>query len=232
MPLGNTLPSTELELIRNWINQMPPPAPPEPTPTSTPPSGGHVILPSQDYKPLGDRFFVKSTLDLIYGPGSSSITSALVASGISTFGGACDPMKEAPAAGEGVDSCSNVDAPSFVSPIVPVASTRRAGQTIKVCNILNMSDVTLQYAISFITGKSDLNYLKVDRIPTPDELKAAYRVFFPTRGAPSTDILTDLTSLATALRSSTCTTGHPRCELDSWRYVLLTLCYEPSWQVL
>jgi hypothetical protein len=234
MPLGGTFSSSELATLRAWIDQMSP-EPPQPTPTATPPAQGGVRLPSQNFPRLGDRFFVKSVFDDIFGPAAEVTTNALVVKSVSNFGGSCDPMGQPPATGQGGDTCAQVDISDISASYIPSASTPRAGLTMKVCNVLAFNDATLEYAVKNATQKSDIEYLKTNSIPSADEIISAYNLFYPSKEPPSTAALESLAVLARVVQSPTfpaCPAGKAKCYLDPWRYLLLAICYQPDWQVM
>ncbi len=235
MPLGSGLSSYELVVLKAWIDQMGTPSE-VPVATPTPALTGTVLIGSQDYPRLGDRRYMKSVFDEVFGPAAASTTNTLVLPSASLFGGSCDSMKQAPASTQaGGDTCGDLDVSSYAAPFVPVSSTPRAGLTMKVCNILAFNDTTLQYAIKNATQKTDLAYLSTNSIPSSAEIVAAYNLFFTGKDTPPQAVITSLTTLAQAVQSPnfpSCPAQRPNCQFDPWRYVFLVLCYQPDWQVL
>lgn len=177
---------------------------------------GNLLESSQESVRLGDRFYVKSFLDAIYGPAGAATTKSLIFNALTKFGGPCD------LAGETGLTCTGVDSADQSAPVLPGTSTPREGQRMKACNVLSFNDTALQYAVRNITGKTDLAYLATSPLPSDSEIQLAYEMFYPGRGAipASTE---KLKSLATAAKDSK--------TLDPWRYVILALCYAPDWQM-
>lgn len=244
MPLGAALSASELATIKSWIDGIdtitpggtPTPtsmATPTPTATATPNTSGILILPSQSAPTLGDRAFVKSVLDDVFGPSAATVTTNQVYKMISIFGGQCDQMGQVPAIGQGPDTCIGVDVSVFSSPFIPSSTASRAGQTVKVCNALSFNDTTLQYAIQQATQKTDLTYLKTNTIPTAAEIVKAFTLFYPGGLQPSQTVLDRLSALGAAAQNvgSSCPGSDLNCHLDPWRYVFLALCYDQDWQV-
>ncbi len=178
---------------------------------------GNLLVSSTESIRISDRVFMKSFLDHLYGSSAEAMTNTMVFNESSKFDGPCDPM------GAATLGCKGLDVEDISAPLLPVMSTPRAGQVMKVCNRLSFTDATVNYAISNITGQSNLSYLTTTPIPTDAELQKAYEFFYPGRNA-SLAIVTKLRELATVARES----GKER---DPWRYVLLTLCWSPDWQM-
>jgi hypothetical protein len=137
---------------------------------------------------------------------------------LSLYGGPCDPMQDSDRS-----TCRDADVSDNLAPMLPPSSTLREGQNAKVCNILVFNSLTLSHAISQATGQADLAYLGSNPLPTPSEIVAAYQLFNPGR-APTPAIQTALANVAQGAQEA----GKP---LDPWRYVFLTLCYAPDWQM-
>jgi hypothetical protein len=232
MPIGGIFTLEELEIFRVWIDQMGNSGN-IPTPTPIPGTqSGEPMLASQDYPRMGDRKYVKSVLDQIFGPSAASTTNTLILPSASIFGGSCDSMRQAPASTQnGGDTCSDIDTNSYSAPYIPNSSTLRAGQSMKACNILVFDDMTIQYAIKNVLNVTDLGFLTNNPIPSNANIISAYNLFFPSKEPPPQKAIESLITLATTVRSTSCSTQFPNCHYDPWRYVLLAICYQPDWQV-
>ena len=235
MPLGTSFSTAELNIIRDWITNIGTPTTvPTPLPSEPGPSGSVGLSPAGASPRLGDRFFVKAVLDQVFGPSAAPITAAQIQNLVSIFGGACDPMGAMPPNGQNSDIvCPNVDAQIIGASFIPPPSTSRAGQTIKVCNVLSFNDSALQFAIRAAIQSSDLTYLGAAPVPTQAQIQAAYHLFNP--GSP--DLPASGVDSLSALANATVDASYPRCaaqnrncQLDPWRYVILALCGDPEWQ--
>ncbi|MGZ3794553.1 MAG: hypothetical protein ACXVCP_19555, partial [Bdellovibrio sp.] len=106
-------------------------------------------------------------------------------------------------------------------PIIPASSAPREGQRMKTCNQILTNDTALLYAINQATGK-DQNAVIASPIPNATDIAAAYDLFYPGQ-IPPDSVVTKLSTVATQANSSSTV-------LDSWRYLLTTLCWAPDWQ--
>ncbi len=178
---------------------------------------GNLLESSQESVRLGDRFYVKSFLDAIYGPAGTATTKSLILNALTKFGGPCDLASES-----GL-TCTGLDSADQSAPVLPGTSTPREGQRMKACNVLSFNDTALQYAIRTITGKTDLAYLTTTPLPSDSDIQLAYEMFYPGRGTIASSTLSKLKTLAQ--------TAQDAKTLDPWRYVILALCYAPDWQM-
>jgi hypothetical protein len=119
--------------------------------------------------------------------------------------------------------CAGLDLADIEAPIIPSDSTPREGLRIKVCNVMAFDDNTVRYAITAITGNSDLTYLNNTPVPTPTQIETAYDYFFPGK-TTSSAALSAILDLAAAAQEA----NKP---LDPWRYAILSLCYAPDQQM-
>ncbi|MGZ3771885.1 MAG: hypothetical protein ACXWRZ_17935 [Bdellovibrio sp.] len=180
-----------------------------------PQGSGTIVASSIEGIRIGDRFFVKSVFDAIFGPSVAKTTTDMVQNLIGKFGGSCDPMAESN------QLCVGVDTSDYNAPIIPASSAPREGQRMKTCNQILTSDTALLYAINQATGK-DQNAVTASPIPNATDIAAAYNLFYPGQTPPDS-VVTKLGTVATQSNSSSAV-------LDSWRYLLTTLCWAPDWQ--
>jgi len=125
---------------------------------------------------------------------------------------------------DAVTPCSSLNVGDIGSTFFPSSSPPREGQRMKVCNVMSFNDSTLMHAISQITGISDLtNHLASNPIPSPSDIEAAYDYFNPGQTTSSAAL--------TAIRDVAAAAQEASKPLDPWRYALLALCYDASWQI-
>lgn len=172
-----------------------------------PPSNGDTIV----IKPrLGDRVFVASVLESVFGP---SEEARLIAERPEIFGGFCDPyslVRVAPGpngfAG-GTADCGEQGSyqPTEQNP----PSVVRQGYLIRACESLVARPQALNYAIAQLPGT------EVNRA----SLIAAFQLFFPER-EPSGEVMESLAKIPGADTSA------------RWREVFKVLCSDPAWQAI
>lgn len=212
---------SDYNALRDWILTLE-----EPTTGGgggeTNPETGVIQRASDEKLRIGDRIFVKSVLESIYGSEVSDITNRLIFTRISIFGGACD-SKEHFAYLSGTQlrsdymSCQGVDLADDRAALVPSSSTLREGLVIKACTEINQRDARVS-AVAQALGSSTASW------PTLQNITAAYGLFYPGRTLPG-KVETSLTALVAGAKSE-----FPSRPLEGWRYLLLTLCKSPDWQ--
>lgn len=173
----------------------------------SPPSNGHTIV----IKPrLGDRVFVASVLESVFGPNEEA---RLIAERPEVFGGFCDPyslVRIAPGpkgfAG-GTADCGEQGSyqPSEQNP----PSVVRQGYLIRACESLLGRPQTLARAIAQLPG-AEINRAAIN---------AAFKLFFPER-EPSEEVMESLARIPGADNTI------------RWRGIFKVLCSDPAWQAI
>lgn len=172
-----------------------------------PPGSGETI----EIKPrLGDRLFVASVLESVFGP---SEEARLIASRPEVFGGACDPYTKVRIApgpkgfASGEEDCGEQGSyqPTEQNP----PSVVRQGYLIRACESLVARKETFAYALAQIPA-SEINR---------ESLTAAFQLFFPERmpGEAVIEALVKIPGADTPAR---------------WQAVLKVLCADPTWQAI
>jgi hypothetical protein len=161
---------------------------------------------------LAPRTFVATTLNDIFGTSIEATTQDLIGSRVGQFGGPCDPAIPNDCQ-QGGDS---------LAPMVPVANSARAALSTRACDKIASSDaaVTFAGAQASTSGTTAIT----TRNPNQAEIAAMYDLFFPGR-TPNQEILTNLAAIATDARNLNYS------YIESWRFILLTLCLSPDWQI-
>jgi hypothetical protein len=168
-------------------------------------SGGETIV----IKPrLGDRLFVASVLESVFGPNDEA---RVIANRLEIFGGFCDPYEKVRISPEpegvvgGAGDCAERGAyqPTEQTP----TSVVRQGYLIRACDSLVARKQTMAHAMANLPGR------EIDR----ESLTAAFQLFFPER-IPGEAVIESLREI-----SGTTT-------LSRWQKVFKVLCSDPGWQ--
>jgi hypothetical protein len=197
---------------------------------------------------LGTRQVASSTLNDIFGSttavGNNAAHQAMQVSTVIqndidtqavSWGGACDPYANGYAVptdlhdGNGVQMVSPANnVRGCVQPdlshasMVPGASTSRFAWTIRTCDNIVSADAAVRNAATqagYPAGSS------LNTPPNDALIAAAYDMFHP--GVPMPDtVLQALHDLV-----ATANTKYPNSP-EAWRFLMLTLCASPSWQIL
>jgi hypothetical protein len=164
---------------------------------------------------LSSRKVISSTLLEIFGPSIQTSLTTRVSLEIGHFGGPCDPNQNLDCTGSGESQ----------APMIPLATTPRMALITRLCDQIVESDTAIQFAIQQALEAAALPSQIPN--PTPATLATAYDLFQPGLTAPS-NVIDGLKEVADAAESVPNSVG----ALDSWRFVFLTLCLNPTWQVL
>ncbi len=167
--------------------------------------------------PLSGRRFVQTRLDDIFGPTVVAATSGLIANSIGSFGGPCDKYKKDFNGGPNYGDCKAI-AESQASLIGPAAPSRQS-LIIRACEMIAQNDSAIKMAVTNAIG-SDMT----SRLPTQGEIQSLYELFYTGKIA-STEALKSYNSVSLAVQQK----AYPA--LDSWRFVLFTMCSSPDWQI-
>jgi hypothetical protein len=160
------------------------------------------------------------------------VATQLIATQPASWGGPCDPYANSLLMPT-LQSDSSVQRvvtttvprgcsdPSFSqSAILPGASTSRFAWTIRACDRIVSSDPAVQAAATQagLTGS-------INTPPTDALIKSTYALFYA--GVPITDdSFNGLKAVVTQAASS-----YPNSP-EAWRFLLLTICSSPGWQIL
>lgn len=160
---------------------------------------------------LGDKFYVASVLNQIFGPEAAGIVEPLVRNNVTAFGGPCDQFGRM---GVGGNHCAGRSSASQAS-MIPTSMATREGFRMRACEAITQKDGAIIHAIALVSGAAP------DKEPSSTDVAAAYELFFPG--------ITASKSVRKALIEVVAEGGAP---LESWRLLYLTLCLSPDWQIL
>jgi hypothetical protein len=175
-----------------------------------------------------------STLTGIFGPTAAPITGNLILKSPDFFGRPCDTAE--PSA-QGDPACQvNINTSigrTHIPGSVNTPSTLPASITseilrIRACEEVIAKDEAVTYAARLAESVGDSESISAE-LPVPDEprIAGAFELFHPGKVAPA-EVISALKNLGDA--SSAATPDLPA--LEGWRLILLTLCLDPSWQLL
>ena len=188
---------------------------------------------------LGNRFFVVSFLENIFGQENISraggrlydklkhnkypITTEYILSKRSVWGGGCD-IYDLSEESIGVLEFPKNHCHFTGDPINPNlilgSSVVREGYRIKTCEEILSIDSAIDHALSQADISSGVS-------PAPESISKVYSLFFPTRNTDNDDFMALSTELVNLGQNDFASTSQ-----EHWRYILLTLCFDPSWQIL
>jgi hypothetical protein len=186
--------------------------------TPPPTTGGNVLMETASTRfRLSNRHFLASRLDQIFGPSQSVSLDALIRSQPIHFGGPCDKhngdfVKDGN--DEIMGECN--ERASSQAAMVPFPSSGRFALMTRSCDIASQSNTAVTYAVTRATGSN-----ATTRAVTSADIDALHRLFY--LKSPNAEVNAALLALAIA--------AQPSGYLESWRYVLFTLCSDPGWQI-
>ncbi|MBK25014.1 MAG: hypothetical protein CME70_13535 [Halobacteriovorax sp.] len=170
------------------------------------------LLPVLDFsKRLSDRFYVHSTLQQIFGPSVKPTLYKYIFSKPNAFGGPCDVYEQIRPNGHSVadqmTSCFERNDTSTL-PLIGRRNLLRMGYTLKACTAITNNNKAIDFALQAASLKK--------RDPSKIKIEKLYKLFYPFEKLDH--------KVETALIKI-----EKKHEL---RWVLYTLCIDPSWQVL
>lgn len=185
-----------------------------------------INLFSSDLK-LATKNYVASTLRQIFGDGSShplqdQIISKLIDAKYGSFGGGpCDPYAHTGCGLSSVPGLSTMGEAAL--PQVPAIATARMALTVRACDKLAATDDAIYFAVGLIQATGVTGSTAAKTPPTDKQITQLYELFHP-GATPSSTTAMDLSNIATK--------ASLYGAMEAWRFVLLTLCLSPSWQVV
>jgi hypothetical protein len=188
---------------------------------------------------LGTRWMASTALQDIFGASTAAtgasvqtVATQFIATQPVSWGGPCDPYansllmptKQTDGSVQRVVASVSprgcTDSSFSQSAILPGASTTRLAWTIRACDRIVSSDPAVLYAATQagLTGSITVP-------PTTALIQSTYNIFYP--GVPITAaVQTGLQGVVNQAVSL-----YPNTN-EAWRYLLLTLCSSPGWQIL
>jgi mono/diheme cytochrome c family protein len=247
MPPGpSALTAQQYQLVYNWIQDLPPaPVTPPGGTNPPPPTDMHnkIALSNGEKLRLGDRRFVASVLNNVLGASSKTVIDQYILSRTSKFGGACDRMNSYTHSYPTVIRCNepgasltsklvNVDLADIDAPRLPDSNTSREGLRMLACKQSLLGDNSaISYIIQQVKGSGDTSFLQTTPRMSADDVKKMYRLFYPGRD-PKPPILDALLAVSDQAQTLPLASVGPNGKaFESWRYVALTLCKAPDWQL-
>jgi hypothetical protein len=174
---------------------------------------------------MADRYYVTSLILDVFGPDIKVYVDYFINVNMDHFGGGCDQYDF------NVDTngtCLNANCnlincygTNVIHNQIGASSVIRQGWTTRTCEEITNYDPSILYAIRAIHDQPGM--LRDANLPAPTNttLTTAYGLFFRST-APNTTVIKSLAAVADA------ETGD---NFEKWRYVLLSLCVIPEWQI-
>ena len=224
-PGGPYIGNTNLLAVIDFIYAgAPAPAPspsasatPSPSPSSSGGTGSNVLYETSDtIFRIGNRNFIASTLQNIFGTyATTAIQNLILNTGnISDFGGPCNGYSSTnEVVGTSCDVHSSTQAAS-----VPISITAREALRTRACDQIMYQDGAVLNALSLALGSTITS--STVSAPTSAGIAKVYDLFYTGRPTDPAS-MASLQAVATAGASA----------IESWRFVMVTLCYAPDWQV-
>ncbi len=161
---------------------------------------------------MGDRFYVSSVFLQIFGPEAAPVVIPMIRNNMAAFGAPCDQIGRPE-----TNNCAGRLSFSQLS-MVPVSMATREGYRIRTCESLIFNDALLKFAVGQLEGASVLDP------PSAGATDKVYEQFYPGQ-QPTTgvhDALMDVVRKASEGKAS----------LDGWRFLYMTVCSSPDWQLM
>lgn len=173
---------------------------------------------------LGNRRFVSSKLNDLFGSVANTPVNEMVATKYGVFGGPCDKYRADFSTYGGIygvpkGDCDNI-ANSQSSVIAPNTAPRLALVN-RVCNRILQEDTSVHNIVT--KGFGSTSPISARR-PNDTDLQTLYGLFFTGRLADST-VISGLRGLSDKAQSLGYT------NIESWRFSLIALCQSPDWQI-
>ncbi len=163
------------------------------------------------------RKFVSTKLNDIFGGSAGAVTSSLIANDAGRFGGPCDLYATDFNGSQNYGNC-NLHADSQASLIGPQTPSRQS-LVVRACQRIVQDNAAVSAAVTNAVGSN-----ATGRAPASGDIQSMYELFYTGR------VATDATLAALAMVG----TGAQQKgygTMGAWRYILLTLCQSPDWQV-
>jgi len=177
------------------------------------PMGYNVGQAGESELKLASRVFVVSTLSAIFGPSIKTDLEETIEREVFRFGGACDANNPSSCPSQ-VNLLSGSDVSS-----VPKFSSGRAGIQIKACDRIVQKNSAIEYALR------EINAWPLVSNPRIDDIAQAYQLFYPGK-QPALQVIYALLNISSEAQKNNFAL------IDSWRFIFLTLCMSPDWQLL
>lgn len=165
----------------------------------------------------GGRKFVASRLRDIFGATSNTIVTSLIENDAGNFGDPCDKYSRDFNGNQNFGDCRDL-AESQASLVGP-ATAARESLVVRVCTKITQDNAAVTNAVTLAIGAT-----AITRAVAAGDIQAMYDLFYPGRLAASTTSAA-LKGIATEVEQKAYAT------IDQWRFILLTLCMSPDWQI-
>ncbi|MBX7230813.1 MAG: choice-of-anchor D domain-containing protein [Bdellovibrionales bacterium] len=246
MGKGNygSLTESQVQTILNWLAQDAP---------NDPPSANGASIEAQPFETLqGDRYYIASVLNKVYGSDASKVTPHVqkLSARADLFGSTCNPQdttyesnsdlrvkKISVVAGASQDICPkvNLGESEMEATSNPVSTIMSEGVRASVCIKLSGDKGNIAVALSRANLLSQSNNLADIN---SSNLTKAFQRFYP-GATPSGDVITKLTELGRAISPASGQNGVAGILVESgkdklfeaWRMILMTLCLSSGWVV-
>ncbi len=159
---------------------------------------------------LATRSLVADTLTQVFGATAKAPVEALITTQYAAFSGEpCDRYVD-----------KNCAVSESTLSMLPGPSSLRFALVNRACNQIVQSDAALSNAAKLAAPEATTN-----EAPNDAQIESLFEIFHGGR-APTKEVLG---SLSTLVRESMSLENRP---LEAWRFLLLSLCENPGWQLL
>jgi hypothetical protein len=204
-------------------------ASPTPSPTQTPPApgGGSTLETGTSILHVAGREYAAGALIDIFGDGpAGSVANELVRRKVGEFAGPCDVYSTRSSPIDvfyGWDSNGECLGESSYSqqPLIGAMNASRQAYLIRACDRILQQDSAVLNAAALAQGLTSVASVSQ---PSAANAEAVYQMFFVGRTPPA-EVVQGLLAVASTAQSK----GLPA--IEAWRFMLLTTCVAPDWQV-
>jgi hypothetical protein len=191
------------------------------SPNSNVPQTTNTSEPLESQIRLTNRNFIAAKLESVFGPSAKASIDAIVMNQAyhAVLGGPCNSYSEISTQFPFNVTSPDCALPAYAqAPMIPRASTARAALLTRACDRILSQDDAIFFALSQALSSS-VTGINIER-PNQNAILETFKLFSPTRELPS---LAQSAVMKVADSQALAT--------DAWRFVLLTFCYQPDWQV-
>lgn len=168
---------------------------------------------------IGDREQVSSVLVNVFGPAAQKAVTENVLRKPALFGGPCDIHSES---AQSEPNCTFEDVSA--GPVPVVTSAREALRT-QTCDRIVQDDAAIRYAAAQARDLDDGSFIDSEA-PGDADIQAAFELFVPGRTLPADALEALKTGVVAGAQKQSGKTA------EGWRFLFLTLCLSPQWEIL
>lgn len=179
---------------------------------------GSIIGSTESQIKLGNRFYLISHLESIFGPLDGARQKNLITANAQFLGGRQDFY-------ETYERLLRDSTATNTAEMNPSNMAARHGLVIRVCNAIAQDDVRVKKAVENVIGTSvGLDAIFMAGPTTSEQIQRSYEIFFPMLESDDQTIAS-----LKEMTDSVVTSANGK---DAWRFLFLTFCLDPAWQAL